>query len=1538
MADGGETNYNPQTGDYIDKNGVSTNERQISHTNKSVDQANGKAVLVAGATAAEDEAHREQRNEILGRLRDIKKHLENETDEQYRARMEETASALAGPDVMMSPVEPMSRQEHLAMIDRDIEKYENGYPVYTTKDNLISIAKAPLRLLQGAWSLVQGAGNTVSDLSKGAAAGELMQSPDPELQAEGQRMAKEAGDNLANRGKNAVNAIIFALPHMAQQASDGNWGEPVGDMAAGYGAGKLVGLARGALKGAGPSAAAADEGATTTSTTSTTVGEPVSVANGEYLETWRDFLIPGTLAFDGARYMGLKLALPQNYASPIGPCQISMFDEVFSNPERGRLLFHDASGKVILFDRPFNFLPSINPAYPHLELKAPWLKQLVLKDRGIVKQFKQYDDGIYRLEQIEDLNGNAISFIRSENGWLEKLEGPDGLSLTFENDAHGRRTLVTLLGVDGSELELARYSYDASGRMTEATCAFGMSVRYHWQADADLISLWHNLTRQSETHFTYDRAGRVIQTHTNGIWNGDRFEYREGATRYLPGGNERSAQTFEYDENENVTAETDALGGTIAHVYDRYGFRISTTNQNGNAERIRYDIHGNVKEITDAEGRSTIYGWGDNGELMIVIDGAGNRKTYEHDERGNVVAEKDAEGNTTHLTRDGRGHVIETRLPNGAIERRVWDQYNRLKSLTNAKGNTTRFEYDSFNRLTAVIDPAGRATRREYRAGAGGFDTPSKVIRPDGVAATRSFDGQGLVASVTDGEGRTWTYRNGAFGILQSITDPKGGVLSFDYDIEGRIIAVTNGCGCVYRYGRDAAGRVVEEEDFDGRITAYRRDAVGQVVEKIKPDGARLVYGYDKSGLVTHIESFDAKGAPEDVTRFWYDGRGLLIQAENRAALVAFERDRNGRITGETLNGKRIRSKRDAMGSRILREITGLGGGVVEYLRDPLGAVEKMVIGETKITFTHDVLGRETHREIGSFGLAQRYDEAGQLIAQSAGPKSPVDLGISRLGWNVPSGEGTPRRSGTVNRVYEYDRAFAPVRIDDGMWGEIRFDHDDNGQLVSAEGARGAERFSYDAARNLAGASSSTPFSSTTSGYGPSFDTAFGTVTPAQKPSGWQRTSGGVVQIAHGPKGEKIQLEHDACGRLVERRVERDGFRPERWRYRWDVHDRLVAAKRLDGEEWLFRYDPFGRRVSKVRRFPEEERQRAAMRWPNHVGGDGAPQPARTAIGPGKAPGSDNALPIIGTSYLWDGAHMVAEAPLRLDGHVAWDEAAIWYFEGGESDDDTASHRLLAKELPVGAKLPDGTVLEKATLFPVVCDHLGTPKEMFDRRGSLVWAADHHVWGEVRIVNTFGNLAAKPEHDRQPDALVCPWRFPGQYEDAETGLFYNRNRHYDPLTGQYGSPDPIGLIGGDRPHGYVQNPAVWVDPLGLEALTASQRHYLYDGVGGRWGSAATRRQNFNIAKGYEAKGYQIQGGGYGPEEYIPPPPSIAVKGSTKGGTYVDITARKGAQTIRVQTVDTLADGVTLTDRELANAARIRAAFPNDQLILIPKVK
>jgi RHS repeat-associated protein len=103
--------------------------------------------------------------------------------------------------------------------------------------------------------------------------------------------------------------------------------------------------------------------------------------------------------------------------------------------------------------------------------------------------------------------------------------------------------------------------------------------------------------------------------------------------------------------------------------------------------------------------------------------------------------------------------------------------------------------------------------------------------------------------------------------------------------------------------------------------------------------------------------------------------------------------------------------------------------------------------------------------------------------------------------------------------------------------------------------------------------------------------------------------------------------------------------------------------------------------------------------------------------------------------------------------------------------------------------------------WTIASDHLGTPTEMYDDLGQLAWKMQLDVYGVPRF--------------DAGTAEDCPWRWPGQYEDGATGLFYNRLRHYAASVGEYCSADPLGLAGGLRSHAYPSDTVSAVDPLGL---------------------------------------------------------------------------------------------------------------------------
>ena len=145
---------------------------------------------------------------------------------------------------------------------------------------------------------------------------------------------------------------------------------------------------------------------------------------------------------------------------------------------------------------------------------------------------------------------------------------------------------------------------------------------------------------------------------------------------------------------------------------------------------------------------------------------------------------------------------------------------------------------------------------------------------------------------------------------------------------------------------------------------------------------------------------------------------------------------------------------------------------------------------------------------------------------------------------------------------------------------------------------------------------------------------------------------------------------------------------------------------------------------------------------------------------------------------------------------------------------------------------------ESTQRYAIHGDHLGTPQAITDGQQRVVWLARYDVFGrataqglprsEVSAHNRLGqgrSWIGTAHASGSPDKpFEFHLRFAGQYEDAETGWHYNWHRYYEPQTGRYLTPDPIGLSGGDNAYGYANaDPLGFVDPDGLRVyLTGHQ--------------------------------------------------------------------------------------------------------------------
>jgi len=102
-------------------------------------------------------------------------------------------------------------------------------------------------------------------------------------------------------------------------------------------------------------------------------------------------------------------------------------------------------------------------------------------------------------------------------------------------------------------------------------------------------------------------------------------------------------------------------------------------------------------------------------------------------------------------------------------------------------------------------------------------------------------------------------------------------------------------------------------------------------------------------------------------------------------------------------------------------------------------------------------------------------------------------------------------------------------------------------------------------------------------------------------------------------------------------------------------------------------------------------------------------------------------------------------------------------------------------------------------------DHLGSVIALSDEKGEIVAEYEYDAWGNIT---------------KEVGDIENPFRFTGREWDEESGLYYYRERYYDPSVGRFISRDPItdNPVNPQNLNRYVyvnNNPQTYVDPYGL---------------------------------------------------------------------------------------------------------------------------
>ncbi|HEY6642172.1 phospholipase effector Tle1 domain-containing protein [Povalibacter sp.] len=1021
-----------------------------------------------------------------------------------------------------------------------------------------------------------------------------------------------------------------------------------------------------------------------------------------------------------------------------------------------------------------------------------------------------------RLTAIRE-RSRTIDFVYDADNRLERVVDPQRRELSFEYYANGRVARIRAAG------EMSwRYFYDDSGNLSMVVSASGRARRYDYTdsrhphhltdlsaGDAKLAQYGGVNRFQTIAHWAYDTAGRgILSSHPD------------------------DAGKISLEYGDGYTDVTDAFGRVSRYVTQNRNEIALVTEVRGPGcgacgvgdARYEFDESFQLTMIAAKGVPSQRYGYDAQRRLVSVERERGSgyelatRYIYDADALRPASIElpsvKPAARHSIHMAYAPDGSVLSVRETGysptqqgdfSRIERTVRFHYDRSGVLSSINGprsdvaDITRIEYDQSGHITAVRSPTGNEVRLSEFDAAG---RPRFISQTGSPSRRVDYDSEGRLTRVTDlrsGGERSTRYSYDVLGRLQEVIDADGRVQRIGYDAASRpdrfaiddsgIAAALkyapdgNVIGAailmpgsipprLVRYVYDEQRRLLEVRDGEGpplRQLAYVGESL-QPFQITGPMGEATEFAYGVSGSIESILAPDG-----GITRFGHDRVGRLIDvvAPNGAGTSYSYDDFGRRVSEKSADSGVTYCSYDASGNLIER-ITGTGARsgygydadsrlvkvsrregptTLEYRSSQLTGI---VSPDHKEHFDYDTEGRPVRhvREIAgrSFETTQTYNAHGRIETRT-----------------LPSGQ-------RLRYHYTPTGSLRAITRESMLRTELIVGNLETGDGASAKPADAMGRLAY--------------------GNGLQLQNLYGAKTGYLQ----SRSLLGLAALSY---------EYDESGRMI---AIKDG--PEARSYEYDAMGRLTNA-RLPAGDFNYSYDTSGHRIAESRdtdrKAPSSleyhpESNRLASN--GLVDYDAAGHPV--VLGNKRYDYNSDGRPIhlyvdgkLTATYRYNFSGERVSKTLHVDGRT---QTTFYLYERHQLIAEADEKGKVTREyLYLGAH--PVAILESGKTYWIHTDHLGTPHTVTDATRRIVWNAEYEPFGAAQV-------------DDDPDAdarsFTLNLRFPGQYADAESGTHYNIMRDYDPQTGRYLTPDPIGLYGGVNPYAYVHgNPVSGIDPLGL---------------------------------------------------------------------------------------------------------------------------